>query len=139
MKIYSQVFQRILKAGSKIYTDVLVVSEFINRYARIKHELVAPCSKFKDFRKSLGFKPVAQDIAADVKKILSHFFPIESGLTTVEMDDLLDEYAAGNSDFNDQVITEICKSNGLTLITHDSDFTNQTIPVLSANPKLFGK
>ena len=138
-KIYSGVFRRILKAGSKIYTDVLIVSEFINRYARIKHKLVAPCSEFKDFRKSPSFKPVARDIAADVKKILAHCCLIGSGFETLETDDLLDEYAGGNSDFNDQVITELCKSNGLTLMTSDSDFKNQTIPILSANPKLFGK
>ena len=137
VKIYSQVFQRILKAGSKIYTDVLVVSEFINRYARIKHELVAPCSKFKDFRKSPDFKPVAQDTAADVKKnILKHCRLIESGFSTVGMDDLLDEYAAGESDFNDQVITELCKTNGLTLITNDADFKCKDIPILTANNRL---
>ena len=136
VKIYSKVFDRILKAESEIYIDVLVMSEFINRYARIKHELVAPCIKFKNFRKSSDFKPVARDIAADVKKILNHCCLIETGFATVETDGLLDEFATGNSDFNDQVITELCKSNGLTLITNDSDFKIQTIPVLSANPKL---
>ena len=39
-------------------------------------------------------------------------------------------------DFNDQVITEICKSNGFTLITNDSDFKTQEIPILTANTSL---
>ena len=132
----SQVFQRILKAGSKIYTDVLVVSEFINRYARLQHGLVAPCTKFKDFRNSQGFKPVAQDIAADVKKILAHCCLIGSGFETLETDDLLNEYSVGDSDFNDQVITELCKTNGFTLITNDGDFKCQDILILTANRSL---
>lgn len=136
VNIYSEVFDRILTAESEIYIDVLVVSEFINRYARIKHELVAPCINFKNFRKSPDFKSVAQDIAADVKKILKHCYLIESGFATVETDSLLDEYAAGNSDFNDQVITVLCKTNGFTLITNDSDFKSQDIPILTANQSL---
>ena len=137
VKTYSQVFQRILNAGSKIYTDVLVVSEFINSYARIKHKLIAPCIEFKDFRKSPDFKPVAQDIVFDVKKnILKHCCLIESGFTKVGLDDLLDEYAAGDSDFNDQVITELCRTNGFTLITNDRDFKCQNIMILTANRSL---
>ena len=133
--IYSTVFNRILKAKSQIYIDVLVVSEFINTYARQKKELVASHIKsFKAFRNSPHFKPVAQDIAADAKRVMSHCSQIDSGFATLAIDDLLTEYAAGDFDFNDQVITEICKSNGLTLITNDRDFRSQEIPILTANP-----
>ena len=70
VKIYSKVFKRILKAKSKVYTDVLVVSEFINRYARLRWRIdesnFGEFDEFKDFRNSPHFKPVAQDIAADV-------------------------------------------------------------------------
>ena len=38
--------------------------------------------------------------------------------------------------FNDQVITEICKNNGFTLITNDGDFKTQEISILTANAKL---
>ena len=67
VKIYSEVFDRILKAKSEIYIDVLIVSEVVNRYTRIKHQLLAPSRKFKKFRKSPNFKPIAKDITADVK------------------------------------------------------------------------
>lgn len=137
VNIYSEVFERILKARSGIFTDVLVLSEFINVYARQEWKLKAgPIRDFKKFRNSRRFKPIAQNIAADVKRVLGHCSRIKSGSSVLKMDSLLDEYAASNSDFNDQVITELCKTNGFTLITNDSDFKNQTIPVLSANPKL---
>ena len=136
VNIYSKTFRRILKAKSQIYIDVLVLSEFINRYARMKCDLVAPNQSFKDFRNSSHFKPVAQDIAADTKLVLQHCSRIENGFATLAIDDLITDYAAGNSDFNDQVITEICRSNGLTLITNDGDFKSQEIPILTANKSL---
>ena len=137
VNIYSKTLRRILKAQSQIYIDVLVLSEFINRYARMKWELVkSNFDEFRKFRNNPCFKPVAQGIAADAKRVLQHCSRIESGFSTLAIDDLLTDYATGNSDFNDQVITEICRSNGLTLITNDIDFKNKGIPVLTANRRL---
>ncbi len=133
-RIYSNVFKRIKNAKSQIYIDVLVVSEFINTYARRKWKLVAPRFKyFKNFRNSHHFKPVAKDITADAKRVMQHCLQIESGFKTLKIDDLLDDYAKGDSDYNDQVITELCKNNGFTLITDDRDFKTQEIQILTAN------
>ena len=137
VQLYSNIFNRILSAKSKIYIDVLVLSEFINTYSRTQWKFVARhIESFKDFRNSSDFKPVAQEIGAKVTSILKHCSRIESGFSTLAIDDLITDYAAGNSDFNDQVITEICRSNKLTLITHDGDFRSQEIPILTANSQL---
>ena len=151
MKIYSNVFNRILNAKSQMYIDVLIVSEFINRFAKQEYELAKQEWKFanqglelaesrfrsfKIFRNSPDFEPIAQGIAAAMKQIMKHCSRVESCFATLDMDDLLTTYDTGSFDFNDQVITEICKSNGFTLITNDSDFKTQEIPVLTANPNL---
>ena len=137
IEIYSNVFNRIVNAGCQIYIDVLVVSEFINAYARMRWRFIAPhIRSFKTFRNSPDFKPVAQNIAVYVKQIMKHCARIESGFTMLPMNDLLDDYIRGDSDFNDQVITEICKNNGFTLITNDGDFKTQEIPILTANQSL---
>ena len=137
VQTYSNVFNSILNAQSQIYIDILVVSEFINTYARKKWRLVAPnIRSFKFFRNSRHFKPVAKAIAAEVKQIMKYCSRIESGFTTLEISDLLNDYATGDCDFNDQIIKELCKSNGLTLITDDSDFETQEIPILTANQSL---
>ena len=137
VEIYSQALDRVLAAQSRVYIDVLVVSEFINTYARIKWRLVAPdIKRFKEFRKSPDFNPVAQEISDNVNRVLNHCSRIESGFEVLSIGDLLDDYAAGDSDFNDQVITELCKLKGLRLITHDGDFRGQGIPVLTANKHL---
>ena len=135
--IYTSVFNRILRAKSRIHIDVLVVSEFINAYARLKwRDASSYPNTFKTFRSSSDFKPVAQNMAAHVKQIMKHCARIESGFTMLPMDDLLADYISGDFDFNDQVITKLCKNNGFTLITNDSDFRTQEIPILTANPSL---
>lgn len=135
--IYSQALAKILAAQSLIHIDVLIVSEFINAYARLKWKLLSTSSTdFKQFRKSGGFKPVAQDIAADVKRVLQHCTRVASGFESLAIETLIDEYAAGNSDFNDQVLTTLCKRTGLKLVTDDGDFKGRGIPVITANKRL---
>lgn len=137
VSVYSKAFTNILDAKSTIYIDVLIVSEFINTYARQKWKLVAKeGDQFKDFRMSTDFKQVAKDIADDVRRVLQHCSRLESGFETVNLEDLLSNYADGESDFNDQVIVELCKKEELTLVTHDFDFKGAGIPVLTANRRL---
>ena len=151
VKTYSDVFDRILDAESQIYIDVLVLSEFINTFARQEWRFAKEALEFaeqqceltesdiysfKDFRNTPNFELIAQGIATAAKQIMKHCSRVESCFTILEMDNLITDYETGNFDFNDQVITEICKSNGFTLITNDSDFKTQDIPVLTANSKL---
>lgn len=135
--IYSQALSRILAAQSHIYIDVLIVSEFINAYARLKWKLLPTSpTDFKQFRKSGDFKSIAQDIAADVKRVLQHCMRVENGFDSLKIDALINEYAAGDSDFNDQILAALCKKEGLKLVTDDGDFKSQGIAVITANKKL---
>jgi hypothetical protein len=95
-----------------------------------------PYKDFKKFRKSQDFKPIAQDIAADIQQILKHCLRIENGFETLAINELIAEYAVGNSDFNDQIITELCQKKKLKLITDDSDFRAQGVLVMTANKRL---
>ena len=137
---YSAAFAKILKAKCPIYIDVLIVSEFINRYARLKHNILprGPSipSNFKQFRRSAAFKSIACDIAADTRRILEHCIRIESGFDVLDINALVDEYEKGDSDFNDQVLAELCKSRGLKLVTDDADFRDRGLMILTANRRL---
>ncbi len=141
--VYSGALARILASKSRIYMDVLILSEFINRYARLKYHIQYPDAKkrpdFKQFRKGAAFKPIAQGIADDVRRILRHCTRIESGFDALYMDALIDEYGKGNSDFNDQVLTGLCKSKGVKLITDDSDFMDRDLTVITASRHLLNR
>ena len=135
--VYSSAFRRLLRARSKIFADVLVISEVINAYARIRWRLSSMRNiGFKVFRNSSAFGPIAKEITDDVRRIVEHCSRIESGFGSVDIDGLMDEYEDGGSDFNDQIIRELCRSKGLKLITDDGDFNSQGIAVLTANQRL---
>lgn len=137
VKIYSQAFRRMMEKGSQVYIDVLIISEFINRYARMKFELAqkkgASSKKFKEFRQSEAFKPIAKEVADATSLVLKRCQRVESGFKTLDIDALVCEYAKGQSDFNDQVIAEICRRERLKLVTDDSDFRDIGVPVLTEN------
>jgi len=136
--VYSEVLAKILAARSKVFIDVLIVSEFINTYARLQWNVMGkPHGDFKSFRKSLNFKPIAQDIAAAVRQVLKHCLRIESGFDGLVINDLLNEYAFGEADFNDQIIAALCREKGLILVTDDGDFRGNEIPLVTANKRLF--
>lgn len=134
---YSQAFAKILSARSRICINVLIVSEFINTYARLQWGINGkPLGDFKKFRNSQDFKPIAADIAAAVNLVLKHCTRIESEFATLDTGQIISEYETGDYDFNDQIIAAICRKKGLKLVTHDSDFHAQGISVLTMNPKM---
>ena len=139
---YAIALQKIRNVQSYLFIDALVLSEFINAYARIEYEQSFKNSyqKFKQFRQSQDFKSVAQDIANNAKRIVKLCQPCSLQFHTLNLINILDEYAQGTADYNDQLITEICIANGFSLITHDADFSqlrksNQLV-LLKANRRL---
>lgn len=137
VKTYSQAFKQLITAKSSIYIDVLIISEFINRYARIRQSMLNNDLNFKEFRKTEAFKDIAIDIAADTKQILRHCsHSIKNHFELENLANLINGYEDGVSDFNDQILAEFCRIESLTLITHDNDFRHQNVPVLTANTKL---
>ncbi len=137
VEVYSQALRDIHEARSRIHIDVLVVSEFINAYARREWRSRRPDIKdFKYFRRSGEFESLAAEIAHDVRLVTSQCEQMASGFESLRIDEMMNAYGAGHSDFNDQVIAQLCRKEGLTLVTHDIDFKQSDLSILTANPHL---
>ena len=139
VQYYSNVWGKILKTKCSIFLDVLILSEFINRYSRTNFRLEKGSSDpktFKKYRQSSDFRPVAKEIADAVRRILKHCKCIESDITSIDMDALLTDYESQCPDFNDQILVELCKSRSLKFVTHDGDFKDYDITVLTANRRM---
>lgn len=135
--IYANAIRDIRKAGCFIFVDVLIISEFINTYARWEHKQSASrMSKFKDFRKSAAFVTIAEDIAVNTKRIIKQCQRCHSDFVSIDIEELLTEFEKGKSDFNDQIFSKICKNNGLVLVTDDGDFKDSGLTILTANSRL---
>lgn len=139
-QIYSNALAKAMRAKSQIWVDVLVVSEFINRFARIEYDIQYPNRShrpdFKRFRNNPDFQPIGQAIAAAVRSILKLAARIESGFSVIDINVLLTEFETSPRDFNDQILTGLCLANNLILVTHDSDFKDKGVNILSANRKI---
>lgn len=133
--VYSSAFKRILSARSRIYIDVLIVSELINGIIRSRSNLGRHGS-VRAFRESPAFVTVAAEIAEVVKRVVGHCTRLDDPFAQMAIAPVLDEYSLGESDFNDQILRELCREKSLTLVTDDSGFGNADIPVLSGNAKL---
>lgn len=136
---YSLALRRIRSAKIPIFIDVLVLSEFINASARFFYNrLPAPTkpAEFKAFRNSADFKPIAERIAKLSRRILQKSQRIESNFESVDLVTILRDYQAGEVDFNDRILAEMCRARNLKLVTHDADFQEEDVAILTANPRL---
>lgn len=140
--IYTLAFRKIRAANSQIFIDVLVLSEFINAYARFVYNNLPEATKpanFKTFRSSVDFKPIAEDIAKYATRIVEKSEQIESGFASGNLSAMLNDYKAGKKDFNDQMLAELCKAKNLKLVTHDADFQYENLTIITANSQLLSE
>jgi len=134
---YSKAILDIRKFGCAVFIDILVVSEFINSYARWEYkQSLTKYKTFKDFRKSSSFTGIAKDISNNVKRIINQCKRCGYDFVKEDIEKLLTEFGYGDFDYNDQIFTEICKSNGLILVTDDGDFKGLGLNILTANNRL---
>lgn len=138
---YSAVFKALQGTKALVFLDVLVLSEFVNRFARDEHQVavrsgVPVSSNFKIFRDSSDFVPIAQAIARSVALIGKFAQPIDHPLTAFNLPALISEFEKGSRDLNDQLLAETCKKNGLALLSNDADLSHTGILVLTTNPGL---
>jgi len=139
VKAYSSAFRRCLDAGGPIFVDVIVLSEFVNRYARWRFETQPDAQRvnaFKAYRNSSAFKPVAKEIADACRRILNICQRLDDPFCVVDPEELLAEFETGKVDLNDQLIARLCAAQNLTLMTDDGDFGGAGVPILTANRRM---
>ncbi|MHC1772828.1 MAG: PIN domain-containing protein [Flexilinea sp.] len=139
-RIYSSAFRDIISRNCKIFIDVLVLAEFINRMARFSFDLWCEENQlsinYKDFRSMDVYKPIVFEIEKTAQMILVDSIPIESGFSQMDISSILKTLQNGQQDFNDLSIVNTCQINHLKLITDDSDFKSTNIEILTSNLKL---
>jgi len=140
-KIYSNAFGKILKSSCNILLDALIVSEFINTWIRNEYNnnYRSIYSTFKSFRQGQEYKSSVKDIANALCRILRHSICINNSFNTINISSLIADFESKCLDFNDQILVQLCISNQAKLITHDSDFGNYNITMLTANNTLLSQ
>jgi predicted nucleic acid-binding protein len=141
-RFYSDAFKRIQENNCIIYTDSLIISEFINIYAkaileRYNWRLPANSKKrLKDYRKTDDFKSKVEIIISETKKIFKNSKKENVDLESMDFDFYLLEYKKCKLDFNDIIYSDICTKKEFTLVTDDKDFKDYSGKILTANNEL---
>jgi|SRR5882724_12501032 len=135
---YSAALKQILSAKAHIALDVLILSEYLNRYCRIEWGALYRTKHpdFKQFRKSNDFKVVGPKASAFAKNILSLCSRYDHPFAGINVGQVLIDFESGAQDTNDGFLIESCRKHGWKFITNDGDFIEGGIEVLTNNPKL---
>jgi predicted nucleic acid-binding protein len=141
---YAAIFCKLLQAKVQIVLDVIVLGEFINRYARIEYQLLDPPNPtgkrvyrdFKDFRDSPAFLPVAKDIAQQCAPLVGVCRRVDHFFSQWNIGDILNDFSTGRFDCSDQFLVESCRKHGLSVLTNDKDFTEGGLTIFTANNRL---
>ena len=135
---YSNGLKSMQSAGAQLIMDAIVLSEYLNAYCRIEwkalHQTQYP--EFKSFRKSAAFEAVGKGAASFARSMLKLCVCHDHAFSEANVKQVLTDFAAGATDFNDGLLVETCRHNGWKLVTNDSDFTSGGIEVLTTHPKL---
>lgn len=135
---YSAAFKKMLAAGAHLAMDALILSEYLNRYCRIEwnalHKATHP--DFKGFRQSAAFASVGQGAALYARNMLKQCATHDHPFASINVAQVVADFETGAHDFNDGLLVETCRLHGWKLVTHDKDFTQGGIDVLTTNPKL---
>jgi len=144
VKKYSRAFKYLTQSNNKLYTDVTVISEFINRYQRHKFGIYKVNKNkmrnfdFKrDYKKTSDFKEHLRLVSSIVEnKILKWTFTANFNYENNDIRELINNFEEKAIDFNDLHIEKLCKMKNLILLTHDGDYSDSSIDIISCNPKL---
>lgn len=138
-KIYAAAFGQLLKQKNILVADFITISEFINRAFRIEYEKYKSSKKlysikFKEYRNTEEGREVLNDIYVKVKEdIFKRFDVATQKFFKHDIEKLL---IVDSLDFGDKGILKICKENNYVLLTHDADFKNSDIDILTSNASI---
>lgn len=138
---YSDYYGEVLKSDNQLVVNDYVLGEFFNRSCKLEYEIRKKSSgddkfpHFKQYRQSEEFKEFAETVRDTCQNMIDDgvFEPV-GGVFDIHA--LLDEASAGRSDFTDIVLREHCKAQGYVVVSHDRDFANCGLDLVTANKRM---
>ncbi len=142
VNVYSNIYSRIVTSDIEIYTDIMILSEVINRYLRLQFHIYNDSAyqklPFKQYRELDEYREHLEYIYTNVVKrqILKVARVTDCSYTKENLYELLNINNT-SLDFNDAHLVHQCKTNKFYLLTDDGDFKNEDIKIVSHNREYF--
>ena len=139
---YYNAFSNLLKAKAQPVLDPLVLSEYLNVYFRIEWNarFKSQYPIYKSFRNSSDFLQIAQRAKTNAQNILQNCVVHSLPPNDLCLVGVIDDMGHGRQiDFNDAIFIDICRKQEMKLMTHDADFLNGGIEILTNNQYLLSR
>ncbi len=126
----------------KILFSSLLSSEVVNAYLRniclklYQIEKNDTTIKFKDYRKSIQYKKDVGILVDDIIALRDYCYTTNDDFKDMNFFDTISDFVKEN-DFNDYFYIKTCIKHDCPIITHDGDFKNKGVTVLTKNKKYF--
>lgn len=135
-KLYTDADKMIRAKKSAVYFNTVVISEFatVSMRKRFGRRELKKLQQINDPTLRLAAEDVRKDVALILNRESAHF--LEDSFNAKTVLKMFDEFVQKNYDFNDLIIARICRNHRLTLVTHDIDFANRDIPIITANEEM---
>lgn len=135
---YSSFLQKAFHSKSTIYITSGILSEFVNVYFKLdfdKYCISHQGANYKrDFRPSNDFKTTVSDLKVQINSFIKrHTQPLSDQFDAIQWGTILSDLE--NSDFNDNLICEVARLNGLIVVSDDGDWYQHRskLHILTAN------
>lgn len=139
-KKYGDAYNAMLTSGVEMYVSTLVLSEFINVWLRSSFETYNKRLKssitFKYYRNSKDYECEIKTLCSVLKKRLNNIKVVDIDCDNYGIVAILTDLETSPSDYNDHIHARTCILHGLSMLTHDGDMKNFSIPLISANESI---
>lgn len=145
LKKYTRAFKYLIGSRNKLFTDITVLSEYINRCLRhafsiykVNNEKGEEFDYKKDYRETQDYREALESILSGINHKILRFAQISNiDYTKESIEELIANLGKRSLDFNDAHIEKLCRQKEFILLTDDKDFSDSTVVVISGNPKFF--
>ncbi|MBB6407667.1 putative nucleic acid-binding protein [Mesorhizobium sangaii] len=141
---YSDFYGEICKSDNVIVINDYVIGEFFNRTCKTNYKLMfdddPEMRQFKSRRSAnRDFRLMVESVRDTCLNFLDDCEYEPAAVDRGSYQSIVEEAGKGEMDLTDIVVREHCLAKGYVLVSHDADFINCGIELVTANRKLLPK
>lgn len=134
-RVYSSLYAAALKAGTQIWLPQIVLSEFVRQCLR-QYATSSEGELPRKLHSHSDYQAWMTDISDEVFHIVEACKLLADDFDKFDLDACFGEAGSGGIDFNDVMLSELCRRHNFLLVTDDADFSASTLAIASSNRKL---
>lgn len=136
-RIYSNFYKKALENKSKIYLLGTIASEYINRSIKMRYYADNTVNESLKIHQQAMYPQWIETISDEVSYLVNDCERLDDGFSLSNPEEMCRSCIGKEIDYNDLIISEVCKNNNISLVTDDKDFSCEEIEIITRNRKLF--